>query len=207
MPLVVEEVNLTINTGETVALMGPNGSGKTSLALSLIGHPHYPIKGRIVLDKEDISHLKMDERARKGLFLAWQNPVGIRGVTVEQLLRKKLGPEAKKLKINPKLLTRDINVSFSGGEKKKIQLLELMILKPKYAILDEIDSGMDTDTLKLLEKIKNSKMGILLITHQAKVFRYLKPDRVLIMKDRRIVKRGGTELIKQIETKGYEKFK
>jgi len=225
MPLKVQGINLRINRGEIVALMGPNGSGKSSLALGIMGHPAYPVKGRIILDKQDISRLAMDQRVKAGLFLAWQNPTGIRGVTVEQMLRavkancqkrkagygcwlkEELVAEAKKIGLSPKLLSREINVNFSGGEKKKVQLLELMVLKPKYAILDEVDSGMDADSLKILGNLNQQKMGILLITHQTKVFKYLKPKQVLVMKDRQIVKRGGAELIKQIEKEGYEKFK
>ncbi len=225
MSLIIDSLNLEIKAGEVVGLMGPNGSGKTSLGLGIIGHPDYEIKGKIWLDKKDISRLTMPERVRQGLFLSWQNPTGIRGVTAEQVLRavkancrkrqtqsccwvrEKLLREAKKLAINPKLLNRDINVNFSGGEKKKIQLLELMALQPKYAILDEIDAGMDADNLKILSQIKRKKMGILLITHQTRVFKYLPPEQVLVMKNRQIVKRGGKELIRQIEREGYAKFK
>lgn len=225
MSLIIDSLDLEIKAGEVVALMGPNGSGKTSLGLGIIGHPDYKIKGKIWLDKKDISRLTMPERVRQGLFLSWQNPIGIRGVTVEQVLRavkancrrrqtqsccwvrEKLLREAKKLAINPDLLSREINVNFSGGEKKKIQLLELLALKPKYAILDEIDSGLDADSLKILGQLNRKEMGILLITHQTRVFKYLKPEAVLVMKGRKIVKRGGEELIKQIEKEGYAKFK
>jgi len=225
MSLKLTSYNLEIKPGEIIALMGPNGSGKTSLGLGLIGHPDYQLKGRIILDKEDISGLKMNERARRGLFLAWQNPIGIRGVTTEQLLRaakancqkrkvkgccwfrNKLLKLGEKINLNLKLLDREINVNFSGGEKKKVQILELLALEPKYAILDELDSGMDTDSLRVLGKLKSKKMGLLLITHQTRVFNYLKPSLVLVMKDRQIVKRGGEELIRQIEQRGYEKFK
>lgn len=181
MALIVKGI-LEIKSGEIVALMGPNGSGKTSLALGIIGHKDYPIKGKISLDGENVSNLGMSGRAKKGLFLAWQNPVGINGVTVRQILKKNVEAEAKKLKIKPELLKRDINVNFSGGEKKRIQLLELMVLRPKYAILDEVDAGLDSEGLRLLRKIKTKKMGILLITHQVRVFDYLKPDRILEMK-------------------------
>lgn len=189
MPLLIDSLKLEIKPGEVVALMGPNGSGKTSLGLGIIGHPNYKIKGKIWLDKIDISGLTMPERVKRGLFLAWQNPVGIRGVSVRQILKrinKDIDEIAAKLKIKKELLDRDININFSGGEKKKIQLLELMALKPKYAILDEVDAGLDSDGLKLLGKIKNKKMGILLITHQVRVFDYIKPDRILAMKDLKI---------------------
>lgn len=207
MSLIIDSLNLEIKAGEVTALMGPNGSGKTSLALGIIGHPDYKIKGKIWLDKKDISRLMMPERVRQGLFLSWQNPTGIRGVTVRQVLRrikKDIVKIAAQLKINRKLLDRDINVNFSGGEKKKIQLLELLTLKPKYAILDEIDSGLDADNLKILGQLNQKEIGILLITHQTRVFKYLKPKTVLVMKGRKIVKKGGEELIRQIEREGYK---
>jgi len=185
MALVVEGL-LSIKAGEVVALMGPNGSGKTSLALGIIGHPGYKLKNKIWLDGEEISGLSMPERVKKGLFLTWQSPVGIRGVSVRQILKKNLTAEAKKLKINQQLLDRDINVNFSGGERKKLELLELLALQPKYAILDEVDAGLDSESLRLLGKIKAKNMGILLITHKTRVFDYLKPERIVQMKDLKI---------------------
>ena len=153
MALVVQKV-LSIKLGEVVALMGPNGSGKTSLALGIIGHKNYPLAGKVILDGEDISRLPIDQRVKKGLFLAWQNPVGVRGVSVRQMLKtigkaEDLEKTARQLRIGKHLLTRDININFSGGEKKKIQLLEMAVLQPKYAILDEIDSGMDLSLIHI----------------------------------------------------------
>ncbi|MCX6816650.1 MAG: ABC transporter ATP-binding protein [Candidatus Beckwithbacteria bacterium] len=208
--LILDGINLQIERGEIVALMGPNGSGKSSLANAIMGNPSYQlVSGQASLDGENLLNLGPDKRAKIGLFLAWQNPIGIRGVTVGQIVRKprkELLLAAKDLKIKPEFLEREINVGFSGGEKKKLEILQLIMLKPKYAILDEIDSGLDIDALKLLGEIKQKKLGILLITHYTRIFKYLKPDRVLVMKEGRIVKSGGKELIKIIEKDGYGNF-
>lgn len=236
---ILRGINLTVKPGELVALLGPNASGKSSLAQTLTGNPSYQIiNGELIIDNVSIKNLKPDERVKMGLFLAWQNPVAVRGVTVEQLLRRavincrdrickrigqlkrcvrvgefrsKLKSVAGELKINPELLFRDINVNFSGGEKKKLQLLELIVLNPRYAILDEIDSGLDIDALKLAARIINqlreeTRMGVLLITHYARIFQFLKPDKVLVMKAGQIAASGGQELIERIEREGYEEI-
>lgn len=221
--LILQSVNLTIKPGEVVALMGPNGSGKSSLANALAGNPIYKIiDGKASMDGKNLLNLKPHERVKLGLFLAWQNPVAVNGVSVESLLRmavlncqqrrcrtvcafrQELNREAVKLKINESWLNRGINVGFSGGEKKKLELLQLLLLKPKYAIVDEIDSGLDIDSLKLLAKINRPQLGILLITHYTRIFQYLKPNKVLVMKQGRIAASGGRELIKKIENDGYE---
>ncbi|MCG2691647.1 Fe-S cluster assembly ATPase SufC [Microgenomates group bacterium] len=223
--LILNNVSLEIRPGEVVALMGPNGSGKSSLANALVGNPVYPpVGGQASIDGKNLLNLKPDERAKLGLFLAWQNPPAVSGVSVESLLRitvlncgqrqcqtvcafrEELNREAVKLKINNSWLNRGINVGFSGGEKKKLELLQLLLLKPKYAILDEIDSGLDIDSLKLLAKISRPQLGILLITHYTRIFKYLKPNKVLVMKQGRIAASGGLELIKKIEKDGYGSY-
>lgn len=238
--LILRGVNLTIEPGELVVIMGPNGSGKSSLAYSLIGHPRYRVKkGKLELDGEDLLTMKPDERARAGLFLAWQNPVAVKGVAIEQVLRaarlscsnaackrtgqlekcetvtefrQMLGQEAAKLKLKDKLLSRAVNVGFSGGEKKKLEILQLAILKPKYAILDETDSGLDIDALRVVAegmnriRRENKRMGIMVITHYQRILQYIKADRVLVMKEGKIVKSGGSGLVKMLEKEGYGKL-
>ena len=257
---VVKSVTLTIKPGEIHALMGPNGSGKSSLAMAIAGHPRYRIakeEGRgkkeegaaIILDGEDITEKTPDERARMGLFLAMQYPVGVDGVTVEQLLRRavqeKLTNEqtnkltkktknyktnkfidalefrkfveklAKKVGVKPELLRRGINVGFSGGEKKRLEILQMLVLQPKYAILDETDSGLDIDSLRMIAKnIKTfvlrpssfvlQKPGILVITHYARLLKHLEPDYVHIMKDGKIIETGDKQLAERIEKEGYK---
>ena len=223
--LILKDINLEIKRGEIVALMGPNGSGKSSLANALAGNPLYPpVGGQASIDGKNLLNLKPHERAKSGLFLAWQNPPAVSGVSVESLLRmavlncrqrrcrtvcafrQELNREAGKLKINKSWLNRGINVGFSGGEKKKLELLQLLLLKPKYAVLDEIDSGLDIDSLQLLAKISRPRQGILLITHYTRIFQYLKPNKVLVIKQGRVAASGGSELIKKIEKDGYGKF-
>lgn len=259
---IVKGVSLSLRPGEIHALMGPNGSGKSSLAMAVMGHPNYQLKvqnskfktadskGWIVLDGENIMDKTPDERARMGLFLAAQYPVGVEGVTVEQLLRrsvqekdahpsspnpkldvlkfrKELENLAKKIGVKPELLRRSVNVGFSGGEKKRLEILQMLVLQPKYAILDETDSGLDIDALRIIAKavrlFANSdfrrssrelspegfqisdllKPGILVITHYARLLHYLKPDYVHIMKDGKIIESGGQELAEEVEKKGY----
>ncbi len=242
---VVKGVSLEIRPGEIHALMGPNGSGKSSLAMALMGHPKYQLKVqsekcKIDLDGRDLTDKTPDERARMGLFLASQYPVGVGGVTVEQLLRRSVqeilkGPAllkqgralsdtridvlkfrkdleklAKRIGVQPELLRRSINVGFSGGEKKRLEVLQMLTLQPKYAILDETDSGLDIDALKTIAQMvkiakwsNGHKPGILVITHYAKLLHYLKPDYVHIMKEGKIVESGGKEVAIRIEKKGY----
>lgn len=225
---ILKGLNLKINKGETHVVMGPNGSGKSSLSLTLMGHPRYSVtSGKIILDKKDITNLPPDKRAKLGLFLAMQYPVAVPGVSVFNLLRSanknlevenisalefqnKVKTKMKDLKIDEKFLTRSINDGFSGGEKKKAEILQLTILKPKYAILDETDSGLDVDALKTVSQGINSvagkDLGILLITHYQRILKYVKPDFVHILLDGQIVKSGDAKLAEVVEEKGYAKI-
>ncbi len=222
---ILKGVNLKINKGEVHAVMGPNGSGKSSLSLALMGHPRYKITaGKILLDGRNINLITPDKRAKLGLFLAMQYPVAVPGVSVFNLLRsanknlesqqvsalefqKIVKKEMKNLKMDEKFLTRSINDGFSGGEKKKAEILQLSILKPKYAILDETDSGLDVDALKTVSKgisnVAGSEIGILLITHYQRILKYVKPDFVHILVDGKIVKSGDYKLAEEIESTGY----
>jgi Fe-S cluster assembly ATP-binding protein len=224
---ILKGVNLIINKGEVHAVMGPNGSGKSSLSLALMGHPRYKItSGKILLDGTNINSLTPDKRAKLGLFLAMQYPVAVPGVSVFNLLRSanknlevekisalefqnKVKKEMKSLRMDEKFLTRSINDGFSGGEKKKAEILQLSILKPKYAILDETDSGLDVDALKTVSKgiseVAGKEIGILLITHYQRILKYVKPDFVHILVDGKIVKSGDAKLAEEIEESGYEK--
>lgn len=223
---ILKGVNLKINKDEIHAVMGPNGSGKSSLSMTLMGHPRYKItSGKILLDGEDITALTPDKRAKLGLFLAMQYPVAVPGVSVFNLLRsanknletqkvtalefqKIVKNKMKNLKMDEKFLSRSINDGFSGGEKKKAEILQLSILKPKYAILDETDSGLDVDALKTVSKgiaeVAGPNIGILLITHYQRILKYVKPNFVHILVDGRIVKSGGPELAEIVEEKGYQ---
>jgi len=220
---ILNGVTLEIKPGQVHALMGPNGAGKTSLVYALIGHPAYKITGgQITIDNKDITKLKPNERAKRGLFLSFQNPPSIPGVGVASFLHLAKGHqdfsqfyrELKRttldLHLEEEFLHRSLNEDFSGGEKKKMELLQALTLKPKFVIFDEIDTGLDIDALKLVaEKINFLKdgRGILLITHYQRILRYLTPDRVWVMKEGKIVVSGGEELVKEIEEKGYEKLK
>lgn len=222
---IVKGVNLKIYAGEVHALMGPNGSGKSTLAAALAGHPAYETKGEIYIQAEPIHPLPPHERARMGMFLGFQYPVAVPGVTVSQFIksaleaklgkapsliefRKQLSETFKVLEIPMDFASRYINDGFSGGEKKRLEILQLLILKPKIALLDEIDSGLDIDALKLVSKginhAKEGGMGVVLVTHYQRILDYVKPDYVHVFKDGRIVKSGGPEQALELEAKGYE---
>ena len=217
-----------MNNGEFHAVMGPNGAGKSTLASALLGHPSMQVTGNILLDGEDVTNLKTDERARKGIFLAFQNPQEIEGVNISNLLRKaKLGEEKDKKKILDQMMQiqkeiekatyevgmqkefvkRDLNVGFSGGEKKRNEILQMTVLKPRVIVLDEIDSGLDIDALKHVSKAINDMRSkdrcFLLITHYQRILDYIKPDFVHIMMNGSIVKSGDYKLAKELEEKGY----
>lgn len=223
---ILKGLNLEIIKGETTVIMGPNGSGKSTLANTLMGHPKYQItSGKIVLDGEDITNLKPNEKAKKGLFLSFQYPSEISGVTISNFLRtalsslkgekisvldfhKTLKEKMKVLNMDTALTKRYLNEGFSGGEKKKTEILQMMILNPKYAILDEADSGVDIDSLKALaagvKSAINPNVGILIITHYNRILDYLTPNKVHIMQSGKIVRSGGPELAKEIDAKGFE---
>ncbi len=227
--VVLRDVSFELQRGEILSIMGPNGSGKTSLALTIMGHPRYRvISGRILIDEEDITNLPPDERSLRGLFLAFQNPVEVRGIRLSTLifsaLNKRRG-EKNLLKSDPQIipllmknlrdvglsnehLQREVNLGFSGGEKKRSELLQALMLKPKFLILDEPDSGLDVDGIKITaEKIKelaSQGTGIIIITHYARLLKYLSPREIIVIRDGKIVTRGGSELSYLIEEKGYE---
>lgn len=222
---VIKGIDLKIEPGKVVALMGPNGSGKSSLAYALMGHPRYEVKGSIKIDGKDICELTPDERARQGLFLAFQYPVGIEGVSVKELLlgamrergekisalelRRKVEIEAKELGVEKELLSRSVNDGFSGGEKKKIEILQMRILQPKYAVLDETDSGLDIDALRVVAEgarmvVEKGRTGVLVITHYQRILRYIQPDRVVVLKQGRVVDEGGVEVVEKLEREGYK---
>ena len=226
---ILKGLNLKINKGEVHVIMGPNGAGKSTLASVLVGHPKYEISGGdIIFDGEEINNLAVDERAQKGMFLSFQYPEEIPGLTVEDFLRaakeavsgekqyfmqfhQELVEKMERLHIDPTYADRHLNVGFSGGEKKKNEILQMAVLEPKLAILDETDSGLDRDATKIVfegvQKLKNDNNALLIITHYNKVLDYLKPDFVHILMDGRIVKSGGIELVEYIEKNGYQKMK
>lgn len=226
---ILNGVTLTVRTGETHAIMGPNGSGKSTLAYTIAGHPKYTVtSGSITLDGEDVLEMSVDERARAGLFLAMQYPVEIPGVTVTNFLRtaktaidgeapsirswtKDVKESMKGLRIDPKFAQRNVNEGFSGGEKKRHEILQLQLLKPQIAVLDETDSGLDVDALKIVsEGVNRAKedtgLGVLLITHYTRILRYIRPDFVHVMVNGRIAEEGGPELAEQLEEEGYDRF-
>jgi Fe-S cluster assembly ATP-binding protein len=226
---ILKGVNLTVNSGETHAIMGPNGSGKSTLAYSIAGHPKYTITGGTVhLDGQDILEMSVDERAKAGLFLAMQYPVEVPGVSVTNFLRTAataIRGEAPKvrtwvnevkeamadLSIDSSFAERSVNEGFSGGEKKRHEILQLELLKPKIAILDETDSGLDVDALRIVSEGVNrakasNNMGVLLITHYTRILRYIKPDFVHVFAAGKIVEEGGPELADKLEEKGYAEY-
>src|SRR6476660_8986674 len=226
---ILRGVDLTVRSGETHAIMGPNGSGKSTLAYSIAGHPKYTITGgTVTLDREDVLAMKVDERARAGLFLAMQYPVEVPGVTVSNFLRTAktaVDGEAPKLRtwvkdvkeamgnlcMDPAFAERNVNEGFSGGEKKRHEILQMELLKPKMAVLDETDSGLDVDALKIVSEGVNrvrsgGEVGVLLITHYTRILRYIEPDFVHVFVDGRIVEQGGPELADRLEAEGYDKY-
>jgi len=226
---ILRGVDLTIKSGETHAIMGPNGSGKSTLAYSLAGHPKYTVTGgTVTLDGQDVLAMKVDERARAGLFLAMQYPVEIPGVSVSNFLRTAktaIDGEAPKLrlwiaevkaamdslKMDPAFAERNVNEGFSGGEKKRHEILQMELLAPKFAILDETDSGLDIDALRVVsEGVNRAKAatgaGVLLITHYTRILRYIDPDFVHVFVDGQIVEEGGPELADNLEAEGYDRF-
>ena len=224
--IILENINMEVNGSEVVALMGPNGSGKTTLANVLMGNNSYELKsGKITLDDTDITNLSTDKRARLGLFLSFQHPPEISGVTISSFLRsivnlnreKKLSViEFRKilkenmefLGIDPEFSQRYLNEGFSGGEKKKMEILQLILLKPKIAVLDEADSGTDIDALKVIangiNKAKENGTGILIITHYQRILNYVHPDKVKILINGKIKKEGGKDVVEQLEKDGYQ---
>ncbi len=225
---ILKGINVCVEPSEVVALMGPNGSGKSTLAYSLMGHPAYTIEsGEITIDGVRMEEKTPDERAKAGLFLALQYPVSIPGVSVRETLlaalrgrgekisalelKKRIETEAADLAIDEELLKRSLNDGFSGGEKKKMEILQMRILSPKYAILDETDSGLDIDALKIVAEgtaylASKKRTGILVITHYQRLLAHLKPNRVLVMKQGKIAKEGGMELVEELERTGYKQY-
>lgn len=222
---IVHGVSLAIEHGSVHVIMGPNGSGKSTLANAVMGHPKYMVtSGQVLLDDADITNAKVSDKAKKGLFLSMQYPPEIQGVTVTNFLRtatnaltgtrqnplqfhKTLLEKMRRLGIDPLFASRAINVGFSGGEKKRLEILQLLVLNPTYAILDETDSGLDVDALKIvadgINRFRSPEHGILLITHYNRILQYVEPDAVHVMKEGKIVESGGKELAEKIEQRGY----
>jgi Fe-S cluster assembly ATP-binding protein len=226
---ILKGVDLTIKSGETHAIMGPNGSGKSTLAYSIAGHPKYQItEGSVMLDGEDVLEMSVDERARAGMFLAMQYPVEVPGVTVSNFLRtaktaidgeapalrtwiKDVDGAMERLRMDSSFAERSVNEGFSGGEKKRHEILQMELLKPQFAILDETDSGLDVDALRIVsEGVNRAKestdVGVLLITHYTRILRYIQPDFVHVFVDGRIAEEGGPELAERLENEGYDRF-
>ncbi|WP_313279114.1 Fe-S cluster assembly ATPase SufC [Timonella senegalensis] len=226
---ILRGVNLTINSGEIHAIMGPNGSGKSTLAYSIAGHPKYEItSGTVTLDGEDVLAMTVDERARAGMFLAMQYPVEVPGVSVSNFLRtaktaidgqapalrtwvKDVKGAMKDLRMDDSFAERSVNEGFSGGEKKRHEILQLELLKPKFAILDETDSGLDVDALRIVSEGVNrakaaTNSGVLLITHYTRILRYIKPDFVHVFVAGRVAEEGGPELAERLEAEGYDRY-
>jgi len=222
-------VDLTVKAGETHAIMGPNGSGKSTLAYSVAGHPKYQVTGgSVTLDGKDVLAMTVDERARAGLFLAMQYPVEVPGVSVANFLRTavtaiegeapklrtwagELRGAMERLQMDPAFAQRNVNEGFSGGEKKRHEIMQLELLNPKIAILDETDSGLDIDALRVVSEGVNrvretGQTGLLLITHYTRILRYIKPDYVHVFVAGKIVQEGGPELAEQLEAEGYERY-
>ena len=234
-PEIVKGVDLAVDTNEVHAIMGPNGSGKSTLAYALMGHPAYVItEGRIMLDGEDLTELGADERAQRGLFLAFQYPHAVPGVTVTNFMRSAINAIRKarnggeddpipvkqfrtqmleamdKLKVPRELASRYLNEGFSGGEKKRVEILQMAMLQPRIALLDETDSGLDIDALRIVaggvKDLVGASMGAVVITHYQRILDYITPDFVHVFVDGKIVEEGGAELAHKLEAEGYEAF-
>ena len=226
---ILKGVNLTIGSGEVHAIMGPNGSGKSTLAYSIAGHPKYVItSGSVTLDGVELTHLKVDARAKAGLFLAMQYPIEVPGVSVANFLRtaktalsgeapkvrtwvKEVNAALERIGLDGTFAARSLNEGFSGGEKKRNEIAQLELLNPKFAILDETDSGLDIDALRIVSEGVNRYMsqgdrGLLLITHYVRILNYIKPDFVHVFFEGRIVEAGGPELADRLEDEGYDRF-
>ena len=226
---ILKGVDLTVRSGETHAIMGPNGSGKSTLAYSIAGHPKYHItSGSVTLDDQDLLSLTIDERARAGLFLAMQYPVEVPGVSVSNFLRsaktaldgeapklrtwvKEVNAAMERVQMDSDFANRSLNEGFSGGEKKRHEILQMALLRPELAILDETDSGLDVDALRVVadgvNRLRGPQLGVLLITHYTRILRYISPDVVHVMVDGRVVQSGGPELADQLEAEGYERWR
>jgi Fe-S cluster assembly ATP-binding protein len=226
---ILKGVDLTVSSGETHAVMGPNGSGKSTLAYSIAGHPKYRItSGSVTLDGQDLLSLTIDERARAGLFLAMQYPVEVPGVSVSNFLRsaktaldgeapklrnwvKEVNAAMERVQMDPDFANRSLNEGFSGGEKKRHEIVQLELLNPRFAILDETDSGLDIDALRVVAAGVNrfsaqGDRGVLLITHYIRILRYIKPDYVHVFVAGRVAERGGSELAERLEAEGYDRY-
>jgi Fe-S cluster assembly ATP-binding protein len=232
---IVKGVDLSVDPNEVHAIMGPNGSGKSTLAYALMGHPAYEItEGQILFDGEDLTEMEADERAQRGLFLAFQYPHAVPGVTVTSFLRSAINairkaraggqedpipiPEFRKellavmdrLKVSRELASRYLNAGFSGGEKKRVEILQMAMLKPRMAVLDETDSGLDIDALRVVaggvKELVGPDMGAVVITHYQRILNYITPDFVHVFMDGRIVEEGGPELAHTLEAEGYERY-
>ncbi len=226
---ILRGVDLTVKSGETHAIMGPNGSGKSTLAYSIAGHPKYKVtSGTVTLDGRDVLTMTVDERARAGLFLAMQYPVEVPGVSVSNFLRtaktaldgeapklrtwmKDVNNAMEKVSMDTAFAQRNVNEGFSGGEKKRHEIVQLELLNPKFAILDETDSGLDIDALRIVAEGVNrfrrqSDRGVLLITHYTRILRYIEPDFVHVFVNGRVAEEGGAELAEQLEAEGYDKY-
>ena len=227
---ILRGLNLEVNRGEVHALMGPNGSGKSTLSAALMGHPRYTVtQGNIWLDGEDVLDMGPDERARKGIFLAFQYPMSIPGVSVVNFLRnalksvrgqdipvrefrKELQEQMAGLQMDKQFVARYVNEGFSGGEKKRFEILQMSMLRPQLAVMDETDSGLDIDALRIVAdgvnrlKGTNDAMGVLLITHYQRLLNYITPDHVHVLVSGRIARSGGKELALELEAEGYDRF-
>lgn len=226
---ILRGVDLTVGSNEVHAIMGPNGSGKSTLAYSIAGHPAYEVtEGEVLLDGENLLDMSVDERARAGLFLAMQYPVEVPGVSVANFLRTaktamdgqapkvrqwigEVNAAMERLRMDPAFAQRDVNAGFSGGEKKRFEILQMELLRPRFAVLDETDSGLDVDALRIVSEGVNrlhgeSEAGFLLITHYTRILRYIKPDYVHVFVNGRVAEQGGPELADRLEEEGYDRF-